>query len=304
MFSRVTISSRATAVVDHPATSVARALLSAQRPDLAGLPLGEVLTGWDNHMVRLGGDLAVRLPRRPSAVELLRRELDWMPCIAADTGVPVPAPAHRGAPLPGVHDGPWAVLPWTAGTVALEATPEGRDRHAAALGHLLRRLHVPAPADAPVNPAGRGGPLAGVAERAAGRLAAAEASGALAREPAEEAAVVVQEGLRAPAHSGPDVWIHGDPHAGNTVLGADGPVLVDWGDLGRGDPASDLGWAWEHCSAAARPDFWKAYGCAPTAPVAIRARAWAVHYGLILLTADGDGRDEPRGRRLLSAALA
>ena len=72
-----------------------RALLHAQRPDLAHLPLGEVLTGWDNHMVRLGEDLVVRLPRREIAVELLARELTWLPRIAADTGVPVAAPAHR-----------------------------------------------------------------------------------------------------------------------------------------------------------------------------------------------------------------
>lgn len=254
-------------------------------------------------MVRPGEGLVVRLPRRPIAVELLRRELDWMPRIAAETGVPVPVPVHRGTPVPGLHDGPWAVLPWTPGTVALEATPAERDRNAPELGGLLRRLHVPAPADAPVNPAGRGGPLTGVAERATDRLAAAQASGVLASGQAEEAAVVVQEGLRAPARGGPDVWIHGDPHVGNTVLGPDGPVLVDWGDLGRGDPASDLGWAWEHCTTAARPALWEAYGCASTDPVAVRARAWAAHYALTLLTADPGGRDLPRGHRLLAAVL-
>lgn len=284
--------------------STVRALLSAQRPDLADLPLGEVLTGWDNHMVRLGEDLVVRLPRRPIAVDLLERELDWLPRIAADTGVPVPVPVHRGTPVPDVHDGPWAVLPWTAGTVALAAPAHERDRHAAALGTLLRRLHVPAPSDAPVNPAGRGGPLAGITQRVSDRLAAAVASGTLASEQAKEAAVVVEEGLMAAVHGGPDVWIHGDPHAGNTVLGLNGPVLVDWGDLGRGDPASDLGWAWEHCSAAARPRLWEAYGCTADDPVAVRARAWAVHYGMVFLTADGDGRDERRGHALLAAALA
>lgn len=281
-----------------------RALLSAQRPDLADLPLGEVLTGWDNHMVRLGGDLVVRLPRRPIAVELLERELDWVPRIVADTGVAAPVRVHRGTAAAGVHDGPWAALPWTRGTVALDASAEQRDSHAASLGELLRRLHVPAPADAPVNPAGRGGPLSGIVGRIDDRLAAAEATGLLARRQAEEAAVVVQEGLEAPTHAGPDAWIHGDPHAGNTVLGEHGPVLVDWGDLGRGDPASDLGWAWEHCTAAARPELWQAYGWVPTDPVAVRARAWAVHYGLILLTHNGDGRDERRGLRILAAALA
>lgn len=284
--------------------STVRALLSTLRPDLADLPLGEVLTGWDNHMVRLGEDLVVRLPRRPIAVDLLERELDWMPRIAADTGVPVPVPVHRGTPVAGLHDGPWAVLPWTAGTVAQAAAPHERDRHAAAIGSLLRRLHVPAPSDAPVNPAGRGGLLTGIAERVSGRLASAVASGTLASWQAEQAAVVVKEGLKASVQGGPDVWIHGDPHAGNTVLGSDGPVLVDWGDLGRGDPASDLGWAWDHLTPAAMDEFRAAYGLAAGEPLHTRARAWAVHYALVFLTADGDGRDERRGQRILTAALA
>lgn len=281
-----------------------RALLYAQRPDLARLPLGEVLTGWDNHMVRLGEDLVVRLPRRRIAIELLERELSWLPRIAADTGVPVPVPVHRGTPVADVHDGPWAVLPWTDGTVALDASPEERDRHAAVLGRLLRRLHVPAPEDVPVNPAERGGPLAGITGRLQERLHSASRAGVLVRGQAEAAAVVVKEGLEAPAHGGPAVWVHGDPHTGNTVLGPDGPVLVDWGDLTAGDPASDLGWAWEHCTAVARPRLWHAYGLERSDPLHARARAWAVHYGLILLTADEDGRDEGRGRRLLAAALA
>mgnify|MGYP001942145945 CR=1 FL=1 len=68
------------------------------------------------------------------------------------------------------------------------------------------------------------------------RIAAARQTGVLARGQAEAAAVVVKEGLEAPAHGGPAVWVHGDPRTGNTVLGPDGPALVDWGDLTAGDP--------------------------------------------------------------------
>ena len=45
--------------IDGP---LVRALLSEQHPDLAGLPLTNVGSGWDNRTYRLGEGLAVRLP--------------------------------------------------------------------------------------------------------------------------------------------------------------------------------------------------------------------------------------------------
>ena len=59
--------------------SLVRALLQAQMPDLAGLSLDFVGEGWDNVMVRLGPDLALRLPRRAVADGLIRHEQRWLP---------------------------------------------------------------------------------------------------------------------------------------------------------------------------------------------------------------------------------
>ncbi len=39
----------------------------------------------------------------------------------------------------------------------------------------------------------------------------------------------------------PDVLVHGDPHPGNSRLGADPPVWFDWGDSFIGNPLLDLG---------------------------------------------------------------
>ena len=33
---------------------------------------------------------------------------------------------------------------------------------------------------------------------------------------------------------------HGDLHPGNVILGRDGPVLIDWFDVSRGDPVADV----------------------------------------------------------------
>ena len=52
-----------------------RALLAAQVPSLADRPLVPGPTGWDNTHWVLDGDLAVRLPRRRSAVGLVANEV-------------------------------------------------------------------------------------------------------------------------------------------------------------------------------------------------------------------------------------
>jgi aminoglycoside phosphotransferase (APT) family kinase protein len=84
--------------------SVLRRLLHDQHPDLAGLPLARVAGGWDNQMWRLGGELALRIPRTPRADSLLRREWRWLP--ALHTEAPAQAPNHpiRGVPLSAVTD--------------------------------------------------------------------------------------------------------------------------------------------------------------------------------------------------------
>ena len=71
-------------------------LLAQQHPDLAELPLGEIVQGWDNTMVRLGDRLALRLPRHEMGDLLLGHELRWLPALGRQTGVPVPAAVRAG----------------------------------------------------------------------------------------------------------------------------------------------------------------------------------------------------------------
>jgi hypothetical protein len=77
-------------------SSLVRALLQQQRPDLADLPLVELANGWDNIVYRLGADLTVRMPRRLAAVELLENELRWLPMLAERLPLPIPAPLWSG----------------------------------------------------------------------------------------------------------------------------------------------------------------------------------------------------------------
>lgn len=257
--------------------ALVRSLLADQHPDLAGLRLQRAANGWDNVVYRLGDDLALRLPRRNTAHQLLLNELRWLPFLAPRLPQPIPAAVRRGRPAVG-YPYHWAIVPWFDGDSAALRPPGERDAYAPDLGRFLRSLHVPAPADAPRNPV-RGVALATRGAAFTGRLAAA---GLPVEGPWQE---IFREGADAPLHQGPPLWLHGDPHPHNVVVGpGDGPAslaaVVDFGDITAGDPASDLAASWLHFTAAGREAFraelrydddtW------------LRARGWAVHYAVLM----------------------
>src|SRR6188472_1139756 len=88
-----------------------RALLNAQHPDLANLPLVDVGAGWDNKLYRLGENLAVRLPRRAAAAGLIEHEQRWLSELAPQLPLPVPVPVRIGRPGCG-YPWSWSVTPW------------------------------------------------------------------------------------------------------------------------------------------------------------------------------------------------
>ena len=139
-------------------TSVVRSLLQEQHADLAHLPLIEVGEGWDNKLFRLGGDLAVRIPRRAASATLIEHEQRWLPRLAPQLPLPVPAPLRVGRKGSG-FPWSWSVVRWFPGQSALLAPPQDVATTAVALGRFLRALHQPAPENAPHNP-WRGVPLA------------------------------------------------------------------------------------------------------------------------------------------------
>ncbi|MEW1981890.1 phosphotransferase [Citricoccus sp. NPDC079358] len=309
--------------------ALVRALLEEQHPDLAHLPLAEPVRGWDNTMVRLGERLALRLPRHAQAEALLDREVAWLPRLAAQlasppaspltvrsdgtapaaghttTAIPaVPTPIRTGVPRTG-YPFRWAVVPWVDGTPAVHVPLQVRDAYAAQLAAALRGLHQPAPADAPAS-AFRGVDLADVEDRFTRRWNAV--AGDLGRERRDQLAEVWRRAVNAAPYSGPRIWLHGDPHPNNTVLAGVGgsrscsPVLVDFGDLCAGDPASDLGSALLHFSRAGREAFRTTYdaGRVPDPALWARAHGWAVHYALIFAAQSPGEALRPLGRDLLA----
>ena len=263
-----------------------RRLLTAQHPDLAALSVTRFGNGWDNEIFALGESMLVRMPRREQAVPFARHEHEWLTHIAPSLPVAVPAPVRLGEPGEG-YPWPWSVVPRFAGEPAAAAPFGDEATTAREFAAFLAALHVPAPPDAPTNPF-RGVPLARAAERFAIRR---ERLANRLRDEGRDTARLLgmfDEGLHAPAHAGPAVWMHGDLHPGNVLVhGGRIAAVIDWGDMCAGDPAGDLQVAWMLFGPAAREVLLDNYGADPS--IAARARAWAVHSAFVYL--DNDAGD-------------
>lgn len=267
-----------------------RCLLELQHPDLAELPLRHLTDGWDNVTYRLGDDLAVRLPRRAIAAGLFENEQRWLPVLARRVRLPVPEPVRSGTPAAG-YPWSWSVVRWIPGVPVAEVPLDPSE--AGAFGAFLADLHGPAPDEAPRNPY-RGVPLHtkedGLVTRW-DRLAGMDAGLGVDIDDVRRLWADVV-GIPIDSTAG---WLHGDLHPKN-VVGDGGRLagIIDWGDLGVGDPATDLGAAWMLFPPEAHEAVWAAYEPV-SAATRDRARGWAVFFGTVLLDTAVDGED-PFGR--------
>ena len=276
-------------------------LLREQAPRLATLELRPAAAGWDNQMFRLGTELAVRLPRRESAVPLLLNEASWAAKLAGRLPLPVPVPVFQGSPGGG-YPFPWLITNWLEGEPATGLCATRRDGYAAGLAAFLAAFHTAEGAEAaPVNDF-RGVPVGHRVGVWRDRLASAEHI----LTPAQRLALAsaMDDAEAAERWRGAPLWLHGDPHPMNVL--ASGPeerlregaeavpkpatltAVLDLGDLTAGDPASDLGAAWVHFTPRGRVDFLAEYRRLTRRgdeALWARARGWGASY-LLAMHAD------------------
>jgi len=277
-----------------------RSLLRAQHPDLAHLPLQSMDSGWDNAMFKLGDKLAVRLPRRVAVAKLIEHEQRWLPQLAPLLPIAVPAPVRVGEPAEN-YPARWSVVPWLHGRNADLSEP--RSDQAERLAAFLCALHRPAPADAPFNPY-RGVPLRERAEQIVERIRRLKQETTLLNDAIVR---IYEDAIETPIDVEP-TWLHGDLHGGNLLVDDNGVItaVIDWGDMTRGDRATDLATLWLNLgNRKARENAMRAcHGV--SAATWRRAKGWAVFYGVTLGTSGlaGDTRHAVMARRTLERLVA
>lgn len=272
-----------------------RCLLRTQHADLAAHTIEPVkATGWDNELFRLGETMAVRLPRRQTAAELVAQEQTWLPHLATRLPLAIPSPIRIGQPGCG-YPWRWSVVPWLSGQPADLSPPD--DDQGEALAAFLNALHHPAPGDAPVN-LWRGVPLVNrrrsIEERM--RRLSGRTDAICPRIQALWTAA-----LEAPVDM-PPTWIHADLHAQNVLVKAGALcAVIDWGDMCQGDRATDLAAIWTLLPGVrAREAAMRA--CADvTEATWTRARGWAVFFGVTLI--DSGFAGDPRHARMGAETL-
>ncbi|MGD1217300.1 aminoglycoside phosphotransferase family protein [Streptomyces krungchingensis] len=279
-------------------------LVDAQFPQWAELPLTLLDPAGSDHVIyRMGDDLSVRLPRHAGAIGQAQKESTWLPRLAPHLPLAVPEPVGVGRPAFG-YPWPWAVSRWLDGEVATVDALADSYEAAVALAGFLTALQRFAPRDIPAGHGGQdltGGSLAD-RDRAT-RAAIARVEGAFDTD-ADAMTALWDAALRAPGWDRPPVWFHGDFHTGN-LLTVDGRLsaVIDFGGLGRGDPACDLTIAFTLMSAASRAVFRSALGVDEATWT--RGRGWALATGLNAYTsyAAVDPRVAAQTTRQITAAL-
>lgn len=273
---------------------LAGSLLAERFPDLSGAriePLGE---GWDNYafLVHAGdgsGPWVFRFPRRKAWAYNLPVECEVLPRIADRLPLPIPRPVRVGPPT--------RRYPWTfAGyrylpgrpAIELDLDDEHRAALAAPMGRFLRALHAIDAREAqalgaPPDPH----PEADLEKddaAARARLAAFAAQG-IVSDPDPVAALL--DATAMDWQPEPTALVHGDFDVGHLLVDDSARLtgVIDWGDVHRGDPVTDLAGVASSLPTAAHASFREAYGpIEDDVWLFVRTRAarlalWEIEYG-------------------------
>jgi aminoglycoside phosphotransferase (APT) family kinase protein len=219
-------------------------LVAEQFPQWRDYPVSPIVSGGTvNALFRLGSEIVLRFPLRPSADQAmrdsLRDEQDNARRIAAHTRLHVPDPLALGRPGRG-YAGLWTAYGWIPGRTASLESIGDLTVFAADLALFVRDLRGLDTGGRVWDGHSRGGPLWRMADGVRDALAQ---STLLVDVPRIRA--VWSRCLAAEAHPGPDVWIHADLMPGNLLVREGRLVaVIDLGAACIGDPAVDLMPAW------------------------------------------------------------
>jgi aminoglycoside phosphotransferase (APT) family kinase protein len=290
--------------VDVMPGTVAR-LVAVQFPQWHDLPVRAVAShGTVNALFRLGDEIVLRFPLRPSLDAGLRDKLaaeqDTARRVAAHVPVPVPEPVGFGEPGEG-YPGPWTAYRWIPGETASSEHISDPGEFACDLAGFVSALHGMDTGGRTWNGRTRGGPLRLRDE--AVRRALAESARLIDAARLARLARIWKRCLRAPDDAA-DVWIHADLMPGNLLV-RDGRLagVIDVEDVCVGDPAVDLMPAWNLMAPGPRQAYRRALRVSDATWE--RGRGWAIVQAIVALPyyADSNRVMADTARRTLDAVL-
>lgn len=254
--------------------ALVKRLLTEQFPHLAKRSITVVRsTGTVNAIYRLDHDLYVRLPRLGTWAESIDREWTWLPRLAPHISLSIPKPLAQGKPT-SWYPCPWAIYQWIEGFPYQDDLISDERQVAYDLVNFILELRSVDGLGAP-----RGGRRPLVELDAATRTAIASSRDVI---DTEAVSAVWARSLESPPWDGKPVWIHGDLLKSNLLVqGGRLFAVLDFGGVGIGDPAADVGPAWSVFNKVGRETFQRALDVDDD--TWSRARGYALHQALMII---------------------
>lgn len=252
-------------------------LLSEQKPEWAMVNIVPISSdGSDHALFRLGSEYVMRLPRVARAVKGIDKEVKWVSALASHLSTPISEPIFKGAPSE-QYPFPWLVNKWCEGHNPDFEKNNEYSILATELAEFLNQLHGIKIPDGPISRRGVALNYLNTDVKVALKKIDAELDVSLIVSLWQQL-MNTDEWIQEPA------WLHGDFLQGNILVNNHHlSGVIDFSDLGMGDPACDLIIAWSLLNKDSRKTFkdnldnidentWQ------------RGRGWALSIALIMLS--------------------
>lgn len=250
-------------------------LIHDQFPEFSKLDISFLSNGYDNANFQLSDSHLIRLPRRSVGAKLIVNEIEWLPKLQDQLPIKLPVPVKIGSSTTN-YPWLWTIVPFFRGTSVLgDSLKEPEIKRLTA---FLKKLHQIDSDHAPENPF-RSVSLSKRSPDVNKRIEKLETNGFQIPDQIKqlwESAINESIDLK-------HCLIHGDLHPDNIIVNNKKiEAIIDWGDITKGDPATDLASFWMLIE---NPDLrataFTEYGASEA--TVNRSKGWAVFFAVIFL---------------------
>ena len=253
-----------------------RSLIKTQCPQWSELSLQKIASsGTDNALFRLGQDLVVRLPRLIGADSNVNKEYLWLPQLASFLNIPISVPLFKGHATD-FYPSTWMISQWNSGSNPIFEVENEYGELAKDLAQFLNQFHQIPLTHGPKSR--RGLALSVVDDEMRMSIAQLDEECDTKRITKIWDSALLISGWHKKA-----VWVHGDFLPGNILIQNNRlSAVLDFSDVGMGDPACDCVIAWALLNNKSRSIF-KNHLKDIDENTWIRGRAWALSIAVIML---------------------